>query len=183
MRQVHRQVNARFWSICGFTLIELLVVVLIIAILASLLLPAVAKARQLARRTQCQSHMHQFDLALQAHCYPPVEIYPTNLNKVARDDVDIKLFICPGDPGLQNNTRWPAFSVATIGADNCSYYFKKGASPSSPPEVIILCDKGTTNHFSQGYNALMGDHSCVWTATTTSDIPASVSPANGYSEY
>jgi prepilin-type N-terminal cleavage/methylation domain-containing protein/prepilin-type processing-associated H-X9-DG protein len=52
----------------GFTLVELLVVVAIISILASLLLPMMSKAKEMARRSQCAGQLKQVALAAHMYC-------------------------------------------------------------------------------------------------------------------
>jgi len=51
----------------GFTLIELLVVIAIIAILAAMLLPVLASAKEKGRRAQCVNNLHQIGVAIQMY--------------------------------------------------------------------------------------------------------------------
>lgn len=60
----------------GFTLIELLVVIAIIAILASILFPVFARARENARRTSCLSNLKQMGLAMMQYTQDYDEAYP-----------------------------------------------------------------------------------------------------------
>jgi len=67
----------------GFTLIELLVVIAIIAILASILFPVFARARENARRSSCQSNMKQLGLGIIQYTQDYDEKYP-----LARQETD-----------------------------------------------------------------------------------------------
>jgi prepilin-type N-terminal cleavage/methylation domain-containing protein len=109
-------------SAAGFTLIELLVVVAIIGILASMLMPALARAKDAAKRIQCVNNEKQLALALHMYAndfrgnYPPritTNRWPTSLLPYY---VDVKLLRCPSDPkgGGTNSGRVPTNRPAEL---------------------------------------------------------------------
>jgi prepilin-type N-terminal cleavage/methylation domain-containing protein/prepilin-type processing-associated H-X9-DG protein len=106
----------------GFTLIELLVVIAIIAILAAILFPVFAKAREKARQTSCLSNMKQMALAWLQYCQDYDEMSPTSYWMTAPADLgpgwgatffcsktapilytkNTQMFICPSTTGWNN---------------------------------------------------------------------------------
>lgn len=79
----------------GFTLIELLVVIAIIAILAAILFPVFAKAREKARQTQCTNNQKQIATAVLLYIQEHEEKFPTADTMWSTIDVPAKVKQCP----------------------------------------------------------------------------------------
>ncbi len=99
----------------AFTLIELLVVIAIIAILAAILFPVFAKAREKARQTTCLSDMKQLGLGVLQYIQDYDETYPI------------------GSSGFERYSNWPVEIlpyVKSLGVYRCPDDAQNGYTPS-----------------------------------------------------
>jgi prepilin-type N-terminal cleavage/methylation domain-containing protein len=154
IRSPHSHIRLR-----GFTLIELLVVIAIISILAAILFPVFARARENARRASCLSNLKQVGLGFMQYTQDYDEAYPlssfpaTNISWTASVQPYMKslqIFRCPSDAGV----RWNA----PVSPPAANYYttsyimnawiagtgkYAKLSAMQSPSRVIVLADANT----------------------------------------
>ena len=167
----------------GFTLIELLVVIAIIAILASMLLPVLARAREEGRRTSCKNNLRQIGMALSMYASSWDELYPYHGNYTGGDNdgralgllypdhvADEMIFHCKSDSGPNRKPRIDATAGPMEGTViNSSYCFALwGANASCASNLEIAADRDCqddatmANHGNKGANILYVDAHVKW---------------------
>ena len=149
----------------GFTLIELLVVIAIIAILAAMLLPALAAAKQRAWTIACNSNLHQLGLGLRMYADENNEFYPESGGSIAWNTIDAgtqkpgwmqQIF---SYVGTTNVYHCPANKLLPLASQSLFNYFNGARAAyiaSDPVHPHFAAVKGTRIAFPTAY-VLSGD--------------------------
>ena len=112
MERIQEQMNAQIKKQKAFTLIELLVVITIISILAAILFPVFARARENARRSSCMSNMKQIGLGIMQYVQDYDEHYPLAWYGQTADNSKTSF--------TQTQAGMPGSYYKTCGPDTCT---------------------------------------------------------------
>jgi len=144
----------------GFTLIELLVTIAIISILAAILMPVFAQARDKARSATCQSNLKQIGLAFQMYCTDYDETYPCNPSWKGKLDPYVgnkEAYKCPSRAELYP-TLWYYGQGYNIGCSSVSpavpgFNGVNAAAVVNPADKILVAEWGAPVTGAGGCNA------------------------------
>ena len=120
----------------GFTLIELLVVIAIIGILAAMLFPVFAKAREKGRQVVCMSNLRQIGMSSQMYVQDHTERLPARIDGTPYTKSD-QIFVCPS-ARYSTGPDAPTAQLDTSYADNGAIVGRSIVSFPYPDMLIYL---------------------------------------------
>jgi prepilin-type N-terminal cleavage/methylation domain-containing protein/prepilin-type processing-associated H-X9-DG protein len=156
----------------GFTLIELLVVIAIIAILAAILFPVFAKAREKARQTACVNNQKQIATAALMYAQDHEEMFPESANFWGAINLDKGVLKCPTKSRLANgyvfNDGLGGAALGKIQKPETAFVTADGTAGADGLNVSPngLCD--VTRHGGKGICSYVDGHVELTSATPIS---------------